>query len=840
MSLFGQRDPALDLPDLAAHVEPLPPEHPITSSVSKLRTLIPSMYQRRLLLVSLAMAAGGVLPVLQMARLTLARGEELRADAEKRLVSESWLETVRGRIVDAKGRVLAMDRASFDIAVDYSVITGEWVQDAARDRARRAAGYRWSQMSREDRRKAADEQVPQLEAHLREGWKAFCSVAGVSLEEVQGRTAEIRQQVEYLATRYKERERARIQEKARAQGRDVEVLSAEVRTQIAEETSAHVILRNVPDKVGFALDTLRGELGAPGGGTSRALPVMPGLRVHDSMRREYPLSEMDVPVDLSSFPVPLRREGSEDKTVSVRVGGVGMHVIGWMRPRIEREDLDRRPRLRPDGTVDPGHYRTGDAVGQGGVELAQEDALRGLRGVETKHLDTGEIDRTPATPGGDVRLTIDAMLQARVQALFDPSLGLAVVQPWQKPKREGDEPPPVKELPPGTPLNGAVVVIDVATGKVLSMVSVPSFTHEQLEGDAKAIRSDDYNLAYTDRTVARIYTPGSVVKPLVMCAAAAAGRLDLSERIRCTGHFFADKPLLYRCWIYKLTKGQQTHSGQLGHDLTAAEAIGVSCNIFFFEMGRRLGTGGIHDLYTSLGVGADATAFNLYGLPALPSEPEARKAELNRRRFAIETRGSVFDPEKAELNEAILMGIGQGPVAWTPMHAAAAYAALARGGEMAFPRLYDDAPPAAVSLGFPRRAVDEALRGLRMSANEDHGTTYTITYDLPDGRRIKERVFNARGIDIWAKSGTADTNPFRADLDLSGGKEEYDGDHAWCVLLAGVDGKPKYSIAVVVDHGGSGGRVAGPIANQVVHALIAEGYLPDHAGNSARGSEGGR
>ncbi|MBY0262022.1 MAG: hypothetical protein K2Q20_06740, partial [Phycisphaerales bacterium] len=122
--------------------------------MSKLRTLIPSMYQRRLLLVSLAMAAGGLLPVLQMARLTLARGDELRADAEKRLVSESWLETVRGRIVDAKGRVLAMDRASFDIAVDYSVITGEWVQDAARDRARRAAGYRWSQMSREDRRKA--------------------------------------------------------------------------------------------------------------------------------------------------------------------------------------------------------------------------------------------------------------------------------------------------------------------------------------------------------------------------------------------------------------------------------------------------------------------------------------------------------------------------------------------------------------------------------------------------------------------------------------------------------------------------------------------------------------
>ena len=797
------------------------------------------MYQRRLLLVSLAMAAGGLLPVLQMARLTLARGEELRADAEKRLVSESWLETVRGRIVDAKGRVLAMDRASFDIAVDYSVITGEWVQEAARERARRAAGYRWSQMSREDRRRATDEQVPQMEAHLREGWKTLCAVAGVSQEEIARRTAEIRQQVEYLAARYRERERTRLEERARARGvSDAEVRSAEVRTQIAEETSSHVVLRNVPDKVGFALDTLRGAVGTPDADRagSRALPIMPGLRVRDSMRREYPLSEVDVGVDLSTFPVPLRRDGESERFVTVRAKGVAVHAIGWLRPRIEREDLDRRPRLRPDGTVDPGHYRTGDAVGQGGVELAQEDALRGLRGVEVKHLDTGEVERTPATPGGDVRLTIDAMLQARVQALFDPALGLAVVQTWQKPKRADDEPPPVKELPPGTALNGAVVVMDVATGEVLSMVSVPTFTYEQLDGDAKSIPTDEYNLAYTDRTVARIYTPGSVVKPLVMCAAAAAGRLDLDERIRCTGHFFPGMPLLYRCWIYKLTKGQQTHSGQLGHDLTAAEAIGVSCNIFFFEMGRRLGTRGMHELYTSLGVGGDATAFNLYGLPALPTEPAARKAELNRRRFAIETRGSVINPDRAELNEAILMGIGQGPVAWTPMQAAAAYAALGRGGELVFPRIYEDAEPVSVSLGFPKLAVDEALNGLRKSANEDHGTTYTINYDLPDGRRIKERVFNAPGIDIWAKSGTADTNPFRADLDLSGGTEEYDGDHAWCVLLAGTNGTPRYSIAVVVDHGGSGGRVAGPIANQVVHALIAEGYLPDQAPASRAGA----
>jgi hypothetical protein len=85
----------------------------------------------------------------------------------------------------------------------------------------------------------------------------------------------------------------------------------------------------------------------------------------------------------------------------------------------------------------------------------------------------------------------------------------------------------------------------------------------------------------------------------------------------------------------------------------------------------------------------------------------------------------------------------------------------------------------------------------------------------------------------------------------------YDADHAWCVFLVGVEGRPKYAVAVVIEHGGSGGRVAGPVANQVVHALVAEGYLPmaggggdgeeradaggEKAGSSvARGLDGGR
>jgi cell division protein FtsI/penicillin-binding protein 2 len=85
------------------------------------------------------------------------------------------------------------------------------------------------------------------------------------------------------------------------------------------------------------------------------------------------------------------------------------------------------------------------------------------------------------------------------------------------------------------------------------------------------------------------------------------------------------------------------------------------------------------------------------------------------------------------------------------------------------------------------------------------------------------------GISVWGKSGTADASALVTARDSEGNREVIrDGDHAWVVFLVGDEGRegrPKYAVAVVVDYGGSGGRVAGPIANQVIHALISEGYL---------------
>ncbi len=235
----------------------------------------------------------------------------------------------------------------------------------------------------------------------------------------------------------------------------------------------------------------------------------------------------------------------------------------------------------------------------------------------------------------------------------------------------------------------------------------------------------------------------------------------------------------------------------------------VSCNIFFFTLGRRLGVEGIVDTYRKFGVGE---TFDLWGEV---SGGPAFAGLLGRDRL-----GSGLS-----LGDAIQMGIGQGPVAWTPLHAANAYAALARGnGVRLSPRLIEGVPrPEPVDLGFDPTGVSMAMRGLEMAVRERRGTGHHLTIE---GRQ--EPMFNAEGVQVWGKTGTATSSPVRArDPDGEGaarGEILQEGDHSWFVILVGRD-RPRYVISVVMDFAGSGGKVSGPIANQIIHALIAEGYL---------------
>jgi penicillin-binding protein 2 len=122
-------------------------------------------------------------------------------------------------------------------------------------------------------------------------------------------------------------------------------------------------------------------------------------------------------------------------------------------------------------------------------------------------------------------------------------------------------------------------------------------------------------------------------------------------------------------------------------------------------------------------------------------------------------------------------------------------------------------------------SCERAFEGLRQAVEEQHGTGNHVSYE----DRRPEAIINAPGVMVWAKTGTAQASPLKVDDDGNGTIDRtITGlNHAWFVGLVGdaQEHRPRYAVAVLLEHGGSGGKSAGPIANQVIHALIAEGYL---------------
>jgi cell division protein FtsI/penicillin-binding protein 2 len=817
-------------------------------------TLIPSMFHRRLLLLAGASSLAIVPLSLRLGDLSIRRSEALRAAAEERLVRVRQTPTIRGAITDRKGRVLAQDRPSYDVAVLYSVITGDWARQRAGRAARRSVGAAWLELSPAERESLVLGFAHAYGRHLERGWDALAVAAGVSRAEIDQNRAAVVAEVTRRRDRYAERLVAKEMEAIRAQGREPTIAEVEdartraAKATISEQESTHALLRAVSDEAGFACQALEGDevplvvgpedlgddlFGSFSPAQDELVERLPGLRVLDAGEREYPFESAMVPLDRSTFPGPLKHapgeapepivneDGSETvpppPPLMIRVDGLAMHVLGRLRDKVHAEDqaarlasLNADPALRAaafEGAgIDRGSYREFDRVGDMGVEASQEPVLRGLRGVQVIRMDSGKRSVIPARAGRDVRLTIDALLQARVQAVMSPEAGLAIVQPWH-----GQEGPTQK---PGEALNGAAVVLDIDSGDILAMASMPSFTHQQVRDEPETVFSDPTRLAYLNRAISKPYQPGSIVKPLILVGAVQRGNFSLDQRIECTGHLFENRPSEFRCWIYK--RFSTTHTAQFGHDLSAEEAIMASCNIFFFTLGRRLGLEGVTDIYREFGVGE---TFNL-GLRDARGEN-------------IEYPGVIgsADGTALGLGDAIQMGIGQGPVAWSPLHAADAYATLARpGGVRIPPRLIMGAsgptnPPRADprELGLSQASQAAALEGLRLASGDERGTGNNISFD-----GVREKIFNAPNVTVWGKTGTATSSPVYNDPDGPDGPRKpeliAEGDHSWFVVLVGRT-RPQFAISVVIDFGGSGGKVSGPIANQIIHALIAEGYL---------------
>tara|TARA_R110002096_G_scaffold173781_7_gene348672 strand:+ start:26149 stop:28518 length:2370 start_codon:yes stop_codon:yes gene_type:complete len=780
------------------------------------------MFHRRLILLMLAVCAGFVGLLVRMSWMTIVEGEASRELAESRLIRRTWLPTTRGRVLDRTGRVLAYDQASYDVAIEYSVLSGEWASKRAWRYARMAHKDRWDLYSDTERDAIAENYRLIYQKHVDASLRTIAAYTGIGLDELLVKRDGI---VEKIERQHRSIVEARVRNQVEARERmgfsvtdeDLAKYVKNSSSKIKEQTIPHALVEGVSDSVGFELMrmTVR-EVPAmsyvAGGDEAldEMIPLFPGMTVTDNTRRVYPFESQTVILDRSSFPLPLR----DESTVRVSVDDLGSLVLGGVRDRVFKEDADRRrealaadaslrARAVMEDGVDRGRYSDEDRVGHTGIEFAMEHELRGLRGVRTEHLQTRGVSEVAPSPGRDVRLTLDMSLQARVRAVLDPAVGLTRVQPWHD----------NEYMALGTELDAAAVVLEVATGEVLAMVSTPvaprdgDWARLGLTNEADVERFKNERFPYVNRAIAKPYQPGSVAKALVLTGSAKLGKYAPGERIEATGSLYPDRPGMLRSWYFK--RYGLTHFDQLGRHPDGADALMVSSNVFFFTLGQRLGPQGIKDVYSMFGIGVPIDL-----------------------RIGSSWAGStgVFDGEGGTLpispEDAIQMGIGQGPITWTPLHAADAYATIARGGFDLAPSLIRTGEmPVVRNLGLPSWSVRAALDGLyEVVNNTKDGTGQHVTYGT-----IRDPVFNAEGIDVWGKTGTATSSPLVIDPDGDGPMEKQvvrQGDHSWYVSLVGSGGTPQYAIAVVVDYGGSGSRVSGAINNQIVHALVREGYLP--------------
>jgi penicillin-binding protein 2 len=727
------------------------------------------MFHRRLvLLLTLMLCATAGLSA-QLFRLTVIDGPRHRADAEESLQTRSLLPTVRGRIFDGKGRVLAEDRPCYGVSVDYAVINGQWAYDQARKIAWHENSARWVQMDFDDREEVIAQYREPFDSQLERLWAKLCELGGIDRFELERRKQTIIQRVQTIRSDVWDR-----LAKRRAAETSGPVELSEVAVPVSEEQEAHTLLPAVADDAAFQFRKLIGTL--------------PGLHVERSRTRDYNNASFEVKVDRETLPSPIRSTEPFVATVHSAVAT----LVGAMGDA-QAEHVAERPFHIPAKPPDLGGYLPGDLVGLRGVERYEEQRLRGKRGEMLTRLDTGNVERVASIAGQDVHLTIDVALQARMAALLDPGLGLMSVQAWHH----------NNDTPLGTPLYGTAMVIEVDSGNVLAMVSTP-MPADPLPDSSVELESQPAVLADGESTVnkaiAAVYPPGSTLKPIVYTIAVANKSIGVDQQVDCEGVLFADKPNVFRCWGWRPGEGRFLRHGPL----SPPEAIARSCNIYFYTCGKNLGPKPLVSGLESWGFG------RLTGL-GLPEEVEGQMPSLTKP-----------NPPGRELStsNAINMGIGQGPIAVPPIQVAVAHAALARGGYYLSPILIRERADKQESrdLNVPAPAVKNALQGMFESANADYGTANHMTFD-----GAVEKILSIPNLVVRAKTGTAQASP-RKDKD---GQVTRAGEHSWFVVHAQKPGdeRAKFVVVVMVEYGGSGGRVSGPIANQVLYALRAEGYL---------------
>jgi penicillin-binding protein 2 len=454
-----------------------------------------------------------------------------------------------------------------------------------------------------------------------------------------------------------------------------------------------------------------------------------------------------------------------DVTREYLFGSVGSHLIGYLGKPNEFQAQS------PDFKDVPS-----DAfIGQWGVERLYDKQLRGTPGGKVIEVDALGRElrllegRSPMR-GNDVWLAMDIQVQKEAEDAF------------------GDK-------------TGAMVAIKPDTGELVVLISKPSFDPNMFARGIKKKQWEELNqnrrLPLLNRALQSQYPPGSTFKIVTAVAGLEEGAIDEHARVTCNGGISYGK-WHFGCWR------------KTGHGTVSLQrALVESCDVYFYDVGRKLGIDKIAVYARELGLG------NGSGL-----------------QLVKERRGLVPDTKWKEgtrhqqwyLGETFNASIGQGYVATTPFQMAQLTSTFANGGYVYRPSLLKmaDKPVPEGKVKIKQETLDTVKRGLCGVVNESGGTGYAAKSSL---------------VSICGKTGTAQVVGLRKESKYL---PEMQRDHAWFVAFAPAE-TPEIALSVMVEHGGHGGAAAAPIAKKAIEAYIKStrraGVAPPAAADHGRGED---
>lgn len=422
-------------------------------------------------------------------------------------------------------------------------------------------------------------------------------------------------------------------------------------------------------------------------------------------------------------------------------GTLAAHVLGYLQ-EVSREEL---------ATVYSGKRRPGDLVGKTGIEQWYEEELVGKEGRVFEVVDSigrprETMSRIEPVQGKDLMLTLDMDLQKKAEELL-----------------QGRE--------------GAVVVLNPRTGEILALASYPTFDPNgfisRFTPKEWTDLTESPEFPLENRAIRGLYAPGSLFKLVVALAALETRTIRDSETYYCTGLTrIYGRP--FACWFRGGHGTVNLYSG-----------IRHSCNIYFYNVGKKLGIEEIARFARMLGFG-QKTGVDLPGeKEGLVPDPEWKK----------KTRGEIWYP-----GETISVSIGQGPLMVTPLQVAVFTATVANRGKKVTPYLLRKQRLESLkeaSVNIQDSVFEKIIQGMWAVVNEQ-GTGRAARVD---------------GMDICGKTGSTQVIS-RLMAEKLGEEKKIVKTHSWFTGFA-PRMNPEVVVTVLVEYGGMGGATAAPLARRL-------------------------